>query len=406
MSVDAGPRPLVDLLHETPTQIAVSSRVDNPHDWVEHLVDGRLETAWNSKTGDLVGGWFGFKVDPRVRVRRLELAVGYLGRSKRGEDLFAMNHRITRIRVTRNGEVVLEKDLDAESRKLQAINVDTEGGEFRITVLAVRPGTHAAWRELAVSELRVLGDVPETMARARSSQMPEVFVGDYSHRAKHRVDTGSAAPDATVSPTPRKSWKIAIPDGPLDAIPAGESACGYFRRMRLPRLEGGTEPEPDDELGKRLADMKTELSRYFACAEATGGAWVTWLSDIELPPTDDDGRPFPPSFSGMLSIGFLERDTSGAVILRKSTFIDPTSTCTDNHCDRIYHDEFRQVGHLRLNPLGDIDGDGSPDVELSGDVNVHTCSPEEPPPTPFKVYFARKGEAVRWIHAPKDRATR
>src|SRR5262249_51518785 len=52
----ARPLPTVDLLLETEVKITVSSRVDNPRDYPEHLVDGRPETAWNGKTGDL-NGW-------------------------------------------------------------------------------------------------------------------------------------------------------------------------------------------------------------------------------------------------------------------------------------------------------------------------------------------------------------
>ena len=45
----------IDLLHVVPCVVAVSSKVDNPKDFPEHLVDGKNETAWNSKTGDLHG---------------------------------------------------------------------------------------------------------------------------------------------------------------------------------------------------------------------------------------------------------------------------------------------------------------------------------------------------------------
>ncbi len=53
------PRAWDDLLHTTDARLAVSSKVDNPHDFPEHIADGRLETAWNGKTNDLVGGWLG-----------------------------------------------------------------------------------------------------------------------------------------------------------------------------------------------------------------------------------------------------------------------------------------------------------------------------------------------------------
>src|SRR3954447_19112618 len=52
-SVEAASAALDDLLHFTEARIGVSSKVDNPRDFAEHVADGRLDTAWNGKTGDL-----------------------------------------------------------------------------------------------------------------------------------------------------------------------------------------------------------------------------------------------------------------------------------------------------------------------------------------------------------------
>jgi len=65
--------PLDDLLHFTDAHLAVSSKVDNPRDFAEHIADGRLDTAWNGKSGDLVGAWIGFRVPRAARVRLVEL---------------------------------------------------------------------------------------------------------------------------------------------------------------------------------------------------------------------------------------------------------------------------------------------------------------------------------------------
>src|SRR3712207_1896572 len=78
--IDAAPTPVApldDLLHFTDARLAVSSRVDNPHDHPEDIADARLETAWNGKTGDLVGAWVRFQVPPETRVRVIELTAGY-----------------------------------------------------------------------------------------------------------------------------------------------------------------------------------------------------------------------------------------------------------------------------------------------------------------------------------------
>lgn len=152
----SGASALDDLLHFTDARIGVSSKVDNPRDFAEHVADGRLDSAWNGKTGDLVG-WIGFRVPAAARVKLVELTVGYVATSKKGEDLFAMNHRIARVRVTRDGVSLGEHALDPDSRAFQRIAVDAPGGDFKIEVLAVKPGSRAAWKELVMSELRVFG---------------------------------------------------------------------------------------------------------------------------------------------------------------------------------------------------------------------------------------------------------
>lgn len=174
----AKPLPLVDLLHETAAEVAVSSNVANPRDFPEHLIDGKPETAWNGKTGDLVGGWVAFRLPPGVRVRRIELSAGFDKASPAG-DLFTMNHRVRRVRVSHDGKPLFERDLDLATRAPQPLDLERPGGGgiYRIEVLAVEPGTKASWRELSLSELRVLGEPgPAKLGRPI---MPPVGVGDF-----------------------------------------------------------------------------------------------------------------------------------------------------------------------------------------------------------------------------------
>lgn len=175
----AKPEPLVELLHWVPAVVAVSSRVDNPRDYPQHLVDGDPATAWNGKSGDLVGGWIAFVVPPAVRVRRIELSAGFDKAGKRG-DFFAMNHRITKVAVERRDggdgpsswRRIREVSLDPAVRTPQAIEIDEAGGRFRIEVLEVTPGTKPAWKELVVSELRVFGLAgSHRLAKARTPDM-------------------------------------------------------------------------------------------------------------------------------------------------------------------------------------------------------------------------------------------
>jgi hypothetical protein len=194
---------LEDLLHFTDATIGVSSKVQNPHDHPEDIADGRLETAWNGKTDDLVGAWFGFRVPSATRVKRIEVVAGFSSKSKKGEDLFTMNHRIARVRVERDGKPLLETGLNPDERGLQAITLDAPGGDFKIVILDVVPGTKMDWREIAVSELRVLGVAGA--AKHERPTMPRARVGGFDapppfsiEREKGAFDTLSAATPETV----------------------------------------------------------------------------------------------------------------------------------------------------------------------------------------------------------------
>lgn len=160
-----------NLLDIVPSKVAVSSAVQNPRDFPEHIVDGRLDTAWNGKTGDLVGGWIAFRVPKDAKVRRIELIVGY-DKVKGDVDLFTANHRIKSVTVSRDGKKVLDHTFDTSKRALQAIDIDGPGGDYQIKVTATEPGTNPKWKELVVSELRVVGDP----GKARSSGKDPVRV--------------------------------------------------------------------------------------------------------------------------------------------------------------------------------------------------------------------------------------
>jgi hypothetical protein len=170
----AVPAAVVSLLDLVPSKVAVSTTVDNPRDFPEHLVDGRMETAWNSKTGDL-NGWVAFRVPPDVHVDRIELTVGFNKRSG-AVDLFTSNHRITRVRIVRDKVPLKEVSLDPNVRELQLIPIDGPGGEYEVRVLQTLPGTNKAWRELVVSELRVMG-TPGSEAREPDDPL-RVVAGD------------------------------------------------------------------------------------------------------------------------------------------------------------------------------------------------------------------------------------
>ena len=178
---------LDDLLHFTDARLGVSSKVQNPRDFAEHIADGKLDTAWNGKTGDLVGGWIGFRVPKETRVRLIELTVGYIAKSKKGEDLFDMNHRIAKVRLLRDGRAIGEHSLDPDSRAFQKITLDQPGGDFKIEVLAVKPGSKKEWRELVVSEIKVFGIAGP--AKRATVSVPRVMVGGLDAPAPVTVPT-------------------------------------------------------------------------------------------------------------------------------------------------------------------------------------------------------------------------
>lgn len=227
-SVGPAASPLVDLLRAVPATVAVSSSVDNPRDFPEHLVDGKLETAWNGRTGDL-HGWIGFSVPADAHVDHVEIVPGYAHTSKAGVDLFLANHRIAKVRVLRaptggsplDERFVLLREaiLDTSRAELQSISIDTDGGRFRIEVIETVPGSNAAWRELTVSELRVMGRAGATVRKAPT--YPLVSVGSLALPDKEAPYTVTLQ-ETDVQPTPPKSWLDAVAS--LAGVASSESS--------------------------------------------------------------------------------------------------------------------------------------------------------------------------------------
>jgi hypothetical protein len=161
----------VDLLAYETSEVAVSSTVANAKIPPEGLVDGDLETAWNSRTGDLAGAWIGFHVPSLAHVQGIRLTAGFTH-----ADWFEMNPRIAKIRISQGGRVIVERALDVRDRGMQTILFDAvqSAGDFRIDVVDVVAGSKPSWREVSISELQVFGTV--MYARQRTTATP-VHVG-------------------------------------------------------------------------------------------------------------------------------------------------------------------------------------------------------------------------------------
>jgi hypothetical protein len=169
-----------DLLHFTGASLAVSSNVDNPRDYPEHLVDARADTAWNGRSGDLAGAWISFRVPESAHVTRIEMSAGFDKKNAEG-DLFTMNHRIKRVRITRGATVVREHAFDTEVRTPQSIVVDAGGGSYRIEILETLAGSKTTWREACVSELRVMGRPGDGAKTTKTA--PTVGIGAFPSEA-------------------------------------------------------------------------------------------------------------------------------------------------------------------------------------------------------------------------------
>jgi hypothetical protein len=165
--------PPVDLLHATAASVAPSSAYQDDPDQVAALLDGSLETAWNSRTGELVGAYIEVRLPADATVTSIGLTAGFTHVSPRA-DLFPGNHRVTRVRVLHDGTEVGTYPLDPELRTLQSLPVTGGGGVYRVEIAEVLPGTRTDWQEACISELVVMGHAPEARA---GSTVPRTAIG-------------------------------------------------------------------------------------------------------------------------------------------------------------------------------------------------------------------------------------
>lgn len=168
---------LVNLLTAAPSLIAVSSTVDNPKIRPEHIADGKLETAWNSATGQIIGAWVEVRVVAGARIKQIKLTAGFAAVDKRLGDRFTKNARIKTVRLYHAGRPIKDVTLDPANRALQTVHVDLAGGDLRIEVTAAEPGSIKSWREACISELEVWGTLPAATAAAAKPVPPSVRLG-------------------------------------------------------------------------------------------------------------------------------------------------------------------------------------------------------------------------------------
>lgn len=168
--VEPQPEAEIDLLPTHATALAVSSTTPSLRSGPRFLLDGSFDTPWASRTGD-DAAFIEVRLPTDVRVQRLELTAGFTKVDGR-HDRFLQNLRITRVRVLHDGELVKTVSLDPESRELQPIDVEGNGGVWRIEIAETIAGTMPGYREVCVSELRVMGHGAPT-----TDDGPELYLG-------------------------------------------------------------------------------------------------------------------------------------------------------------------------------------------------------------------------------------
>jgi hypothetical protein len=168
------PSGLIDLLRVPGARVAVSSVVQNNTDRPSNLVDGDLQTAWSSQTGQMEGARIGIYVPEAATVEAIRLTVG-IPRQTAAGDLFTMNPRIARLTLSSEGnEQFTDLNTNTRDRGLQSFAVHQRGGYLQLVVDAGVPGTESRWREVSISELQVLGTLP---GPAPAPVAPRVQVG-------------------------------------------------------------------------------------------------------------------------------------------------------------------------------------------------------------------------------------
>jgi hypothetical protein len=257
----------IDVIWGTSALVGVSSFVDNDRDMPEHIADHDASTAWNSNTGDLVGGWFGVRLGHGIYIHDVAFTVGF-DKKTDTEDLFTANYRITRVRVdcvpddgaSYSPKALREVDVDPEVRAPQRVLVDAACWDLKLVVTGVKPGTHAGWRELAVSELAIHGW--EQPGASKYRQEPMFGVGpNYLPRRKASLYHGATYEDACAQ-------LVAAEDEdakPVHCGPATAKQTGRGAMIEIARV-----PYSNNAFHGELIAFRTASGAYIAWARTSG----------------------------------------------------------------------------------------------------------------------------------------
>ncbi len=250
----------VDLLHHVQSSVAIVSLYRGELRQITNLYDGNMETAWNSATmpeGDTSPRSIQIRMPEGVEVHAIDLTAGYV--KVRGEnDLFTQNLRLRRVRVTHDGHEVVAT-LQPDERGLQRIPVQGGGGDWQIDLIEWQAGTRADWRELVISELRVMGVPGANTPRASA---PNAVLGTLP------AAPTAAAPAGLDEPEDGQDSDD-LDDTDTDAAPAAQATTQMAQRegMHLTRLVLAPEMDGREPLEPRNTYNKEEDDRIYCFFE-------------------------------------------------------------------------------------------------------------------------------------------
>lgn len=254
----------VDLLHTVQTTVATTSAYRDELRQIGFLFDGDMQTAWNSATmpeGDTSSRSIHVRIPTGARVHAIDLTVGFT-KVQSTSDLFAGNRRLRRVRVRHPGGEVLAT-LNSEEQRLQRIPVTGEAGDYEIEILEWVQGTRPTWRELCISELRVMGEADASAPRAAAAT-PLLGVLPGSVVA---ANVAAGAEGVELEHDGLDVDEALDADG--DAAPAAPVIAQRAGGLQITRLELAPEMDGRTPLGPRTTYSKAVDDQVFCYFELT-----------------------------------------------------------------------------------------------------------------------------------------
>ncbi|MEM1413456.1 MAG: discoidin domain-containing protein [Myxococcota bacterium] len=294
----ADQRGWIELQRVVEVQASASSHYRGDATQLEKLFDGDYATAWNSATmaeGATAPETLTLTLPEGVKVHAIGLTAGYT-KTTPTRDLFTANRRIEEV-VVRHGDRTWEATLLTDDREIQDVEVEGGGGEWVIELRSWVDGERPDWREMVVSELRVLGELGE--APATTNLPPDASAlrdraSEVIRRYHRDLGPDAMAPERrALGEAPREVFTVGLHDFPSVPITLPDGGCWAVVVDLARRVNG--EDEPGLGLGEGSAPEVWDL---YAKGQA-GGTAVFGLEPVlcarsgdlrrELAVADSDG---------------------------------------------------------------------------------------------------------------------